>query len=183
MNRKIKKHLNRNKKKLLTAETLDKKHGRIEHRKVEIYSILPWQTEWPHTHTACRVTRKRKKIRRKKVVKESLEEVTYVGSFAVDRYSPEQILQLSRGHWRIENTLHHRKDRSMDEDRNRASEKKSGRIMCCLRSITALVFSRAKESLSVIQRRISGRPHLVLGLLSCKNLNEWEKRCKPYTLA
>jgi len=63
------------------------------------------------------------------------------------------VLKLVRGHWGIENRLHHRKDRSMDEDRCRSSAAKTGRVMCCLRSIAALVLGRANESLSVVQRR------------------------------
>ena len=71
----------------------------------------------------------------------------------------------------------------MDEDRCRSAAHKTGRVMCCLRSIVALVLGRAKESLSVVQRRFSKKTHLILGLLSCSNLDEWERRYKPYKLA
>ena len=183
LKKKLNKHLNRNRKKLLRAATVEKGHGRIEHRSLEMVGIQPWQTGWPHTHTACRVTRKRSKIRRKEIISESFEEVIYVGSFPIDRYTPDKVLSFSRGHWGIENSLHHRKDRSMDEDRNRASEKNSGRTMCYLRSIAALIFNRSKESLSVIQRRVSKHTHLLIRLLSSKSLNEWERQSKPYNLA
>lgn len=177
------KHLNRNHKNLQCAETLDHGHGRIEHRSIEMTSILPWQTGWPHTHTVCRVTRKRSVIRRKQVMSESEEKVIYVGSFSVNRYSPGKVLALSRGHWTVENSLHHRKDRSMDEDRNRAEAGKSGRTMCYLRSVTAIIFNRSKESLSVIQRRISGKLHLILNIFDCRSLCEWEQKYCPYKLA
>ena len=183
LKRKLNKHLDKNKKKLLRAETLEKGHGRIEYRSVEMTGILPWQTGWPHTHTVCRVIRKRKKVRRGKVISESYEEVLYVGSFTIKKHTPEKVLGFSRGHWGIENSLHHRKDRSMDEDRNRASASKSGRTMCYLRSIAALIFNRSKESLSVIQRRISKHTHLLVRLLSSTSLNEWERHSKPYKLA
>ena len=106
-----------------------------------------------------------------------------MGSFTIDKHTPEKVLSFSRGHWGIENSLHHRKDRSMDEDRNRASASKSGRTMCYLRSIAALVFNRSKESLSVIQRRISKHTHLLIRLLLSGSLNEWEQHSKPYKLA
>lgn len=179
----VEKHLNRRRKRLLRAETVDHAHGRIERRSVEMAPILPWQTDWPHTHTAFRISRERQLLRRDKVVEKSQEQVVYVGSFAVDVHSPEKVLALVRGHWGIENRLHHRKDRSMDEDRCRASGSKTGRVMCCLRSIAALVLGRAKESLSVVQRRFSGKAHLILALLSCSSLTEWERRYKPYKLA
>jgi hypothetical protein len=82
-----------------------------------------------------------------------------------------------------ENGLHHRKDRSMNEDRNRASRKGCARVMCCIRSIAALVLGRAKECLSVVQRRLSQKTHLVLGLLSCHSVEEWERLYKPYRRA
>ena len=183
LKRKLNKHLDKNKKRLLRAETFEKGHGRIEYRSVEMTAILPWQTGWPHTHTVCRITRKRKKIRRGEIISKSYEEVLYVASFAIDKYTPEKVLSFSRGHWGIENSLHHRKDRSMDEDRNRAAASKSGRTMCYLRSLSALIFNRAKESLSVIQRRISKKTHLIISLLSCKSLDEWEQSYKPYKRA
>jgi len=180
---KLDKHLIRNKKNLQSAETVDHGHGRIEHRSIEMTSILPWQTGWPHTHMVCRITRKRALVRKKQIVSESLEEIICVGSFSINNYSPLDVLALDRGHWTIENSLHHRKDRSMDEDRNRASVKKSGRTMCYLRSFTAMIFNRSKESLSVIQRRISSKIHLVLNLFDCNNISEWEQKHCPYKLA
>lgn len=165
------------------ATTVDAEHGRIETRRIEVAPTSPIQTRWPHTHTVCRVTRDREVLRRGKTVDHSHEEALYVASFAATNYPPEQVLHLTRAHWSIENCLHHRKDRSMDEDRCRASERGIGRVMCCLRSLTALVLGRAKESLSVVQRRFSRRTHLILALLSSHNLTEWETSRKPYSLA
>ncbi len=166
-----------------TAESFDKGHGRIEARKIEIAPTSPIDTNWPHTHTVCRVTRDRQLVRRGELISQSHETSMYVASFSSSTFPPERIAKMIRGHWTIENVLHHRKDRSMDEDRCRASECGIGRVMCCIRSITALVLGRAKESLSVIQRRFSRKTHLVIQLLSCRNLHEWEQRYKPYKLA
>jgi hypothetical protein len=182
LRRRLEKQLNRHAKTALRAETVDHAHGRIENRSVEMIPILPCQTGWPHTHTACRVIRERLLIRRGKVIDASREEAIYVGSFSADTRSAGCVLGLTRGHWGIENRLHHPKDRSMDEDRNRASAKKIGRVMCCLRSISALALGRAKESLSVVQRRFSRKTHLVLALLSCEGIEQWERRFKPYKL-
>ena len=55
--------------------------------------------------------------------------------------------------------------------------------MCCIRSITALVLGRAKEYLSVVQCRLRSKTHLVLGLLSCHSVEEWERLYKPYRRA
>ena len=116
-------------------------------------------------------------------MKTTREQVLYVGSFAPTSRTPDKILELTRGHWSIENCLHHPKDRSMNEDRNRASVRGIGQVMCCLRSISALVLGRAKESTRVLKRRFSRKTHLILGLISCGSLAEWERRYKPYELA
>jgi len=183
LRQRLEKVLDRQPNTLPQAQTEDHAHGRIEKRSVQMAAILPAQTGWPHTHTACRVIRERQQIRRGQIVGESRETAVYIGSFAADTYSPERVLALVRGHWGIENGLHHRKDRSMDEDRCRASTGKTGRVMCCLRSIAAVVLGRAKESLSVVQRRLSRKTHLLLGLLSSASLSDWENRYKPYKLA
>ena len=179
----IDKHLNHRSRYTTKAETIEKSHGRIEERRIEMHSILPWQTGWPHIHTVCRVTRIRKQIRRGKVVKASTVIVHYASSFSAYRYSPDRVLKLTRQHWSIENSLHHIKDRSMDEDRNRATADKTGRIMCCLRSITSQILRRAKESTSLLQKRFILNKELVLGLLNCSSLTEWESKFKPYKFA
>ena len=168
---------------LQRARTVDKGHGRIETRDIEMTSTTPARTDWPRTHTVCRVTRQRDVRRGGQTVSTSCDQVCYVASFAATTHTPEQVLELVRGHWHIENGLHHRKDRSMDEDRNRASHKGCAPAMCCIRSIAALVLGRAKESLSVVQRRLSQKVHLLLGLLSCHSVDEWERLYKPYRRA
>jgi len=183
LRRRVKRVLNKNQAHARCARTVDGEHGRIEMRRIELVPTSPGQTHWPHTHLVCRVTRDREVLRRGQTVSQSHEEALYVASFAATTYRPEQVLHLIRTHWSIENCLHHRKDRSMDEDRCRASERGIGRVMCCIRSIAALVLGRAKESLSVVQRRFSRKTHLILALLRCNSLQEWERSYRPYRLA
>ena len=58
-----------------------------------------------------------------------------------------------------------------------------GRVMTCFRSLAALLLARGKESTRVLQRRLSGKPHLLLHLLKSSGAAEWEKRAKPYAPA
>ena len=183
LRRRVERALQHGSRQLQCARTVDKGHGRIETRDIEMTATTPAQTDWPHTHTVCRVTRQREVRRRGQTVSTSCEQVCYIASFAATTHTPEQVLNLVRGHWYIENGLHHRKDRSMDEDRNRAARKGCARVMCCIRSIAALVLGRAKESLSVVRRRFSRKVHLLLGLLSCHSVEEWERLYKPYRRA
>ncbi len=167
----------------LTAETFDFEHGRIEERKLEMVPLSPVDTGWPHTHLACRVERERWLQRGGETVEHTWEQSHYVASFPACARQPEQVLQLIRGHWSIENELHHPKDRSMDEDRCRASEAGAGRVLSCIRSFVAQVSRRAKESLGVIRRRFAGKPHLLLKLLTSNSLADWERRHRPYKMA
>ena len=163
-----------------TTEDIGYGHGRIETRTLEMVPISPLETSWPHTHTACRVKRHVEKLRRGEVVECTYDESIYVGSFSFETKTPEQAQQLIRGHWGIENGLHHPKDRSMDEDRCRASEAGIGRVVSCIRGLVALVSRRTKESLAVIRRRFAGKPHLLMKLLASTTLAGWEQCCTPY---
>jgi len=183
LQRRAKRALKKNQSQAQRARTVDAEHGRIEIREIELVPTSPVETGWPHTHAVCRVIRDRETVRRGQTVTQSHEEALYVGTFAATTYTAEQVLHLTRAHWSIENCLHHRKDRSMDEDRCRASERGIGRVMCCVRSLAALVLGRAKESLSVVRRRFSGKPHIILSLLFSNSLEDWERSRTPYKLA
>lgn len=176
----IERVLQKKKSQVQTAQTIDKGHGRIEIRTIEMVSTTPAETGWPHTHTICRVHRRREVMRGGKVVESSEETSLYVGSFSAARTSPQTAARVIRGHWSIENCLHHRKDRSMNEDRNRASTNGTGQVMCCIRSIAALVLGRTKETFKVVQRRLASKPNLLMGLLLSTHLDDWLNRFKPY---
>lgn len=172
----------KNKHEIRTAASSDYGHGRIEYRRLQIVPISPTETHWPHTHVACRVERDRELLRRGETVEHSHEQSLYVGSFPITTHTPERVLRYIREHWGIENRLHHPKDRSMDEDRCRASESGIGRVMSCIRSLAALVAQRTSESLSTIQRRFSGRQHLLVQLLLSGGLTDWERKQRPYQM-
>lgn len=60
------------------------------------------------------------------------------------RGRPQELLRAIRGHWSIENRLHHVKDRSMGED---ASRTRKGAINACwLRSIAVALFEYVEGS-------------------------------------
>jgi predicted transposase YbfD/YdcC len=163
-----------------TAETISYGHGRIETRRLEMVATSPMDTGWPHTHVACRVNRHVDKLRRGQVIERTEDQSLYVASFAVSTWTAERVLQFIRGHWGIENELHHTKDRSMDEDRCRASESGIGRVLACIRGLVAQLSRRTKESLGVIRCRFGARRHLLMKLLMSTSLTDWERACRPY---
>lgn len=166
-----------------TADSFGLEHGRLESRKLEMVPLSPMETGWPHTHVACRVERDRQLLRRGELVGHTHEVSHYVGSFHANARSPEEVLKLVRGHWGIENELHHPKDRSMNEDRCRASGSGIGRILSCIRGLVAQVSRRTSESLGVIRCRFARKPQLLTQMLASVSIAHWEKMCQPYKSA
>lgn len=66
--------------------------------------------------------------------KTSVERVYLISSQSRAQASPEQLLAFNRGHWGIENRLHHVRDMAYDEDRCRARKGNSPRALACLRN-------------------------------------------------
>ena len=163
-----------------SAENLSPDHGRFEVRKLDMVPLSPVESGWPHTQVACRVERDRRQLRRGEVVGHGHEGGVLRGQLPCGLAGPFQVLQLVRRHWGIENELHHPKDRSMDEDRCRASEAGIGRTLSCIRGLVAQISRRTKEPLGVIRCRFARKPHLLLKMLESPSLAECERRCTPY---
>jgi len=162
------------------ALTHELSHGRIEHRAITLAPVSPALTGKPHTWTAIRVHRQRQVILQGETVSLAEEDAYYVASFTVTRYSPAEVLALARGHWHIENGLHYRKDRWLDEDRNRASQRGIGEAMSVIRTFCALIYGRSRQSGRVIARRLSQRQPLLSSLLKSPSLRHWEEHSHPY---
>ena len=109
-------------------------HGRIEIRTVE---IIPLQTKTKYKHVSCAIRVERTRTQ-KKSGNTSRETSYYVGTFTADHFTPSEVQALVRGHWAIENRLHHSKDRTMKEDRCRARSY-TGSNLALLRSIVTLM--------------------------------------------
>ena len=156
-----------------SAQQNNKGHGRHETRTIEVLDIDPKQTNWPHTYKAAKLTRQREIIRQGKVI-DSQPETTYlVSSHKGNDSNAQRLIDLSRGHWTIENKLHHKKDRSMNEDRYRARNGLA-RIMCYIRSVVTLILGSSKKTENVIQRKLSTKPHLLTRFIMGKSLQQWK---------
>ena len=72
-----------------------------------------------------RIHRHIQHVRRGKIYKETDEVVFAVTTFTAQEAGPEQLLQLARERWSIENGQHHRRDRTQDGDRTWADRARS----------------------------------------------------------
>lgn len=68
----------------------------------------------------------------------------YVTSAAPEELAGTELAQIIRGHWGIENCLHHVKDRTWLEDRHWVKNKKSGAVVTMLRSVACGLVRRAR---------------------------------------
>ena len=123
-------------------------HGRIETR---IASVIPFQTaeKYPYLSTAVRIDRTRIQKKNDHI---SCATSYYVGTFEADHFTAAQVQGLVRGHWAVENKLHHVKDRTMQEDRCQARAN-VGTNMALLRSVVSQMKARAKKR----NKRVSGK--------------------------
>ena len=99
---------------------------------------------WPGAAQVARIYRERRigdKV--------STEIAYFVTSLPASKAGPERLMVLVRAHWAIENSLHHVRDVSMDEDRCRV--RAGGRALASIRNL-ALSMIRAR-GLSVREAR------------------------------
>jgi len=123
---------------LRRTETIEKGHGRIETRQLEVTASLAGHLAPSRAGLAqvCRLTRER--IVRGKT---SIETVYAITSLTADEAGPDRLLQLSRDHWGIENKLHYVRDVSCREDRSRTNAGPAPQVLAAVRN-TALTLLR-----------------------------------------
>lgn len=100
-----------------------------------------------------------------------VEDHYYLTSLAPEhpQGQPEALLGLVRGHWKIENGLHHVKDRSLGEDAQRA--RGGATAMARLRSLAVGLLQHIEgASAPLKQIRVGAHPLLALRLLKRKRL-------------
>jgi predicted transposase YbfD/YdcC len=138
-------------------------HGRIETRIVEIIPFTT-KTKYPHLQCAIRVDRTREIVRQEKIVKRTTEVSYYVASFSHRLFTAKIVQELIRGHWTIENRLHHVKDRTMREDRYRARAN-VGSNVALIRSVIVMIKARRAMTESGIRGRLRGNADYAISLL------------------
>jgi predicted transposase YbfD/YdcC len=97
------------------AETWDKAHGRLEHRRI---ICSPELNEWFANRWAgvAQVFRLQRTTTLLKTGKERRQIVYGISHLSLTQASPTRMLTLNRGHWKIENCLHWRRDVTLGED-------------------------------------------------------------------
>jgi hypothetical protein len=143
---------------------VDKGHGRIEKRSIEVTSSLAEYlgSDWPGCAQVYRLTRVRKTGE-----KVETEVVLGITSLPQERAGAKELLGLTRGHWGIENGLHGVRDGTLREDASRIRRGSATQVMAIVRNIVIFIFNRqGYTSAAAATRHYVCHPHETLEILS-----------------
>lgn len=145
------------------AETWDRHRGRCEVRCLKASNELTayLAPTWPYIAQIGQLTRTIT------THGQTRQEIAYL----ITRLSPEQaspfrLLELIRGHWSIENSLHYVRDVTFGEDRSRIRTGHAPQVMAALRNVAITLIHRSGSSQIAISRRhFAFQPQLALALV------------------
>jgi hypothetical protein len=147
-----------------SASTLDKTHGRVERRTIETTTWLAdyLKKDWPEVAQVFRLRRERT-IRGVK----SVDVVYGITSLGRRKKTVNQLLELVRSHWGIENKLFGVRDVTMGEDACRIRKGNAPEAFAVLRNLVLAVLPEAKNrSRAGFMRHLCIHPQKALALLN-----------------
>ena len=148
------------------ATTIEKAHGRIEKRTLRTTTILTKHQDWVGLQQGFELVRERT-IQGKKTA----EVVHGITSLSPERADAKRLLELSRGHWGIENKLHYKRDVTMGEDASRIRKGGAPQVMAALRnSIIHVLSDVVAPSLASAMRTMGNRLSQALNILGLPQL-------------
>lgn len=127
---------------LKRAETVEKGHGRIETRLIALRTKLPSRLDenWPGLTAICRIER-----RREMKTSCSRQVIYAITSLPPEKLDPEALLQLSRDHWQIENSLFHVRDVTFCEDACRVRSGSAPQVLAEIRNASLTLIRRTGQ--------------------------------------
>jgi predicted transposase YbfD/YdcC len=144
-------------------QTIDKGHGRLEIRQIWTSNELNDYLDFPYVKQVLTIRREFTYI---KSGKKSEEIVHGITSLSTSKADPTRLLQLNRGHWGIENSLHYVRDVTFNEDRSQIRTKNAPRTMACFRNFAiSLLRWMGNSNIAKALRELAAKPHLSLQLI------------------
>ena len=115
-----------------THSTVDKGHGRIEERSIQVLNVAPGEITFPFANQIFCIHRTVTLIKNNKV---STEVVYGITSLTEQKATPARLLEYNRGHWVIENKAHYVRDVTLSEDNSRIRKGNGPRVFATLRNL------------------------------------------------
>lgn len=143
----------------VTAQQIDKGHGRLEVRTLTASSLLQPYSDWPHLAQVFKLERT---VQRGS---SSTMEVRYgVTSLPATVASAERLLAIARSGWQIENGLHYRRDVSLAEDAGHLRRGDGPQVMAALNNVViGLLYQQEERNLAALQRSFAYHFDRMLG--------------------
>lgn len=149
------------------ATEVDKGHGRIERRSLTTTPLLNAYLagDWPGIGQVFRLVRVRT------VAGKTTVEVVYgLTSLGPEEASAEDLLELVRSHWGIENKLHWTRDETLGEDRCRvrAGGGAAAQAFAAMRNVVSYLINQVRGGMSRAAkiREFGWQPEKALGLVT-----------------
>jgi len=122
-----------------SATTTSKGHGRLEVRTLTTSSQLNDFLDWPFLQQTFKLERW---VTIQKTGQTRHQIIYGITSLSAEQASPEQLLEMLRSYWGIENGLHYRRDVSLHEDRTRFSKHSAAHVMSIINNIVLGLISK-----------------------------------------
>jgi predicted transposase YbfD/YdcC len=127
----------------LSAQKVDKGHGRLEVRTLTTSEMLNAYAAWPGLAQVYRLERQFQWRRNGRAYRTSCEVEFGITSLTRTAASPAHLLHLRRAHWGIETGLHYRRDVTLREDATRMTVGNTGKIMASINNLVLALIRQA----------------------------------------
>jgi hypothetical protein len=139
---------------------VSKHGGRVEVRQLVASTMLNEWAQWPHLAQVAQLTSWR--AEGDQVTQETHYLIT---SLPPEQADPGRLLELSRGHWGIENRLHWVRDVTFDEDRCQVRSGAAPQVMSALRNLVIGVLRcEGASNIAAALRTYAAHPSRALAL-------------------
>jgi predicted transposase YbfD/YdcC len=125
-----------------SATITNKGHGRIEMRTLTTSSQLVDFLDWPFHQQVFKLERQTTTQKTRRYHREVVYGIT---SLSADQVTPDQLLRMLRSYWMIENSLHYRRDVTLQEDRTRFTSHSAAHIMAVINNVLLGILARSSE--------------------------------------
>ena len=132
----------------------------MEIRKIWSSAEVNDYVNFPYCGQVACLERYREEIKSGKIQNETVYLIT---SLSKDDADGGRLLNLTRGHWGIENKIHYVRDFTFDEDRSKVRTKSGPRIMATLRNFAISILRLiGYTNIAKALRDMMAKPHLTL---------------------
>lgn len=137
----------------LTAQKVNKGHGRIEIRTLTTSEMLNAYAAWPGLAQVYRLQRQFQWRRNGRCYRTSCEVEFGITSLPRNQASPLRLLHIRRAHWGIETGLHYRRDFTMQEDATRMTTGNMGKVVASINNLVLALIRQANFQNAAQARR------------------------------